>query len=393
MSMEVSRRKLSIAEQQELTGAELFEVVKKIFQADFVTGLPCGELRQFIRSSSEDGDVLHVPATNERESVCIAAGAWLGGKKPILYMQNSGLFEASNDIGSLILPSKIPIAFIISWRGAPGETATQHLITGGATKTLLSSFGIKYTDTASPRKLKSLKDHQIQTSLPVCILQRRERFNSPENNNPQTSKEKRPTEVKVFKEKSTRLYTREEILSVIAEMPHLSTVIISSTGLISRSMFHHHDSPNQFYNAGGFGLTSSIGLGIALSQPDRKVVVVEGDGSVLTNLGNLNLVGHYQPKNFLHIVLDNQTYASCSGESTIGSDKIPELASILGYGEVFSVSSLDAVAKVIDRSQCSNSGPIMLHVGINSEGPREFKRPLDMSVIARRFRNHVSISR
>ena len=92
-------------------------------------------------------------------------------------------------------------------------------------------------------------------------------------------------------------------------------------------------------------------------------------------------------------MLDNQTYASCSGESTIGSDKIPELASILGYGEVFSVSSLDAVAKVIDRSQCSNSGPIMLHVGINSEGPREFKRPLDMSVIARRFRNHVSISR
>lgn len=372
-------------EQQELTGIDLFDAVKKTFKADFVTGLPCGELREFIRRSGEDREVLHFPATNERESVGIAAGAWLGGKKPVLYMQNSGLFEASNDIGSIIIASRIPATFVVSWRGAPGETATQHIITGGATEALLTSFGIKYTDSASAKNLELLMDYQAKTGLPVCILQKRGEFNTPGNNNPQPIKE-RPIP-KVFKEETALLYSREEILDVISKTTNSSTAIISSTGLISRSMFHYYDSPNQFYNAGGFGLTSSIGLGIALAQPDRPVIVVEGDGSVLTDLGNLNIIGHYQPKNFLHIVLDNQTYASCSGESTIGSDKIPELASMLGYGMVFSVSSPKLVGDAIKNFQLT-TGPTMLHVRINKEGLRNFDRPLEMATVSQRFRSH-----
>lgn len=365
----------------------LFEAVRDAFQVDFVTGLPCGELRSFIRQSDADSRVMHVPATNERESVGIAAGAWLGGKKPALYMQNSGLFEASNDIASLIIASKIPVALVVSWRGAPGETATQHLTTGSATKGLLSSFGIEYTDTASAENLKSLKDHMLRTRLPICILQRRGVFNT--QNDKLTQQGEYRSMSKVIEEGGSGLSSRDEILSVIAKEARPSTAIISSTGLISRSMYHNHDSANQFYNAGGFGLTSSVGLGLALTQQDRRVVVVEGDGSVLTNLGNLNLIGYYQPKNLLHIVLDNQVYASCSGEPTIGPGKIPALAGLLGYKGVFSVSSSDSVVNVMRSFQFNPKGPVMLHVRINNVGPRDFSRPLEMTTTAERLRSHL----
>lgn len=373
-------------EQRELSGAELFNTLKRIFKVGHVTGLPCGELREFIRASEKDKEMIHTPATNEREAVGIAAGAWLGGKQPLLYMQNSGFFEASNDVGSLIIASKIPAIFVVSWRGAPGETATQHLVTGSATKPLLSAFAIEYTDMASNENLELLKVQQEKTSLPVCILQKREKFNNPESRS--VSAEKARSRVEVIREEDIPLHSREEVLSVIAQTTEQSSAVISSTGLISRSLFHYYDSPNQFYNAGALGLTSSIGLGISSAQPERKVVVIEGDGSVLTNLGNLNLIGYYQPKHFLHIVLDNQSYVSCSGESTIGSGNIPELASVLGYNKVFSVSSLETVANIIKESQCLNSGPVMLHVKINNEGSRRFRRPLEMSFIARRFRNY-----
>lgn len=373
-------------ETRELTGVELFGAVKQIFKADFVTGLPCGELREFIRASDEDRETPHIPATNERESVGVAAGAWLGGKQPVLYMQNSGLFEASNDIGSLIIPSKIPAIFVVSWRGAPGETATQHLVTGDSTKPLLSAFSMEYTDVASKKSLGLLRRYQELIGLPVCILQRRRKFNNSEED--LSTREKERLKAEVVRENGSQLYNREEILSVIKQTTPLTSAIISSTGLISRSMFHHHDSPNQFYNAGAFGLTSSIGLGLSLVQPERRVVVIEGDGSTLTNLGNLNLIGYYQPGRFLHIVLDNESYVSCSGEATIGSSQIPKLASVLGYSRVFSVSSPDAVANIINGLQDFRSGPIMLHVRINSEGSREFRRPLEMSLITQRFRNH-----
>lgn len=369
-----------------LQGSRMFDSIKRTFHADFVTGLPCGELREFILASNDDNEVIHVPATNERESVGIAAGAWLGGKQPILYMQNSGLFESSNDLGSLLVASRIPAVLVVSWRGAPGETATQHLATGGATKSMLTDFGIEHTDIASQSSIDLLKSHQEQTDLPVCVLQKRETYNNLMADI--TSVKPIRTIRGIIREEDCEFCSREEILSVIARTIPESSAIVSSTGLISRSLYHYYDSPNQFYNAGAFGLTSSIALGFSLAQPERSVVAVEGDGSVLTNLGNLNLIGHYQPEKFLHVVLDNEAYASCSGEPTIGSYLIPQLASVFGYNQVFSVSTPDAVRAIIEDFQFSGSGAIMLHVKINDRGERNFKRPLEMSLIARRFKNH-----
>jgi phosphonopyruvate decarboxylase len=147
--------------------------------------------------------------------------------------------------------------------------------------------------------------------------------------------------------------------------------------------------PNQFYNAGGFGITSPIGLGVALAQPSRSVIVIEGDGSVLANVGSLNLIGHYRPDNLIHVVLNNQAYASCPGEPTIGFNLIPGLARECGYRRVCNVTSLEATQKAFAYMLNQHDGPQMLHILINAEGERSFKRPVSMDETADRFREFL----
>ncbi len=375
----------------ELTGDALLKTIVGEDKNVMVTGLPCGELRGFIASVTQNPDVLHLPTTNEREAVGVAAGSWLGGKTPVLYMQNSGLFEASNDVGSLLIPSGIPAVFVVSWRGISGETATQHLVTGSATPSLLGAFGMSFTDRSTRRNVQKLLSEGKISHRPIAFLQKREKFN-PSSENQQLNKTRLKGKV-IILESSNSLPSREQVLSRLVQVTPADAALISSTGLISRSLFHHSDSENQFYNAGGFGLTSSIGLGLALSRTDKKVVVIEGDGSVLTDMGNLNLIGHYAPTNFIHVVLDNRALVSCSGEPTLGSENIPMLAHSLGYKLVVSGSNLETISEILETSIEREEGPIMIHIPINREGRRDFSRPNDMAHNALRFRAFLTRKR
>jgi len=111
---------------------------------NFVSGVPCGVIRHIIRNFQEEPEIMHVPANRESEAIGIVAGAYFANKNPVVYMQNSGLFASSNEIASLLIPYKIPLLMIISYRGVEGEDAVQHLTTGSSTTTLLSSFGIQH---------------------------------------------------------------------------------------------------------------------------------------------------------------------------------------------------------------------------------------------------------
>lgn len=367
------------------SGGDLLEKLIASGSLNFATGVPCGELREFIAACDGKSEFFHIPATNEREAVGISAGAWLAGRKPVLYLQNSGLFVASNDIGSVLIASRIPAVFVVSWRGVPEETATQHLATGFATIPLLDALGIKYITECSDKKIDQLLQSMERNLLPVAILQVREKFNPVSNYPPSAIKERNKGEF-FLEDNPDKNLSREDVLKILLSELNPSVAVFSSTGLISRSIFENFDGPNHFYNAGGFGVTSSIALGFAKSQPETQVMIIEGDGSVLTNLGNLNLIGHYQPKNLIHVVLDNQALVSCSGEPTIGSKHIPSLAHQLGYTKVYSVSTDGAVYQAYNEMLTCNDGPQMLHIRINTQGRRDFKRPQAMKEIARRFR-------
>ncbi len=143
---------------------------------DFASGVPCGVLRHVILNLENDECVAHVPANRESEAIGLAAGAYLGGKHPTVYMQNSGLFSASNDIASLLIPYRLPIFLVVSYRGCKGEDAVQHLVTGCGTRRLLDILGIKnrvYTSGDVAKVVDGLMAEMKKSSLPVCLLLKR----------------------------------------------------------------------------------------------------------------------------------------------------------------------------------------------------------------------------
>lgn len=177
---------------------------------------------------------------------------------------------------------------------------------------------------------------------------------------------------------------RKEALDAIMEAVSKYDAIISSTGLISRELYQNHDCEQQFYMPGSMGLSSSIGLGIAISKPDRRVIVVDGDASLLMNLGTMVTIGHFAPKNLTHIVLDNEAYGSCSDEpSTSGTARLDEIARIVGYSSVYKANNEKELQKAIKLSY--NNGLTFVLSKIELGGSRNPTRPLELEQIKERF--------
>jgi len=89
--------------------------------------------------------------------------------------------------------------------------------------------------------------------------------------------------------------------------------VVTIMGAVAAELYSLGHRPNFFYLEHAMGLASSIGLGIALSQPKRKVVVIDGDGSVLMNLGGLTTIARCRPNNLVHVIFDNETLLSVGG--------------------------------------------------------------------------------
>src|SRR6266851_9575277 len=100
-------------------------------------------------------------------------------------------------------------------------------------------------------------------------------------------------------------------------------VVVTIMGAVAAELQSIGHRPNFFYLQHAMGLASSMGLGIALTRPDRQVIVFDGDGSVLMNLGGLTTLARYRPPNLVHVVFDNESLLSVGGfppATSTGSD-------------------------------------------------------------------------
>lgn len=97
---------------------------------DFYSGVPCSILKNIINFLSENEEFTYIPATREDEALGITVGAYMGGKRSVVLMQNSGLGTSINALTSLILLYRFPILLVISWRGYLGKDAPEHLLMG-----------------------------------------------------------------------------------------------------------------------------------------------------------------------------------------------------------------------------------------------------------------------
>lgn len=136
-------------------------------------------------------------------------------------------------------------------------------------------------------------------------------------------------------------------------------LVICNIGFPSRELYAVKDSPTHFYMLGSMGMSSSIGLGLALAQ-ERKVVALDGDGSLLMNLGSLVTIYNQDPKNFVLILLDNECYGStgsqCTYASTVNLSKITEA---VGFKNIFQFKENLDLTRVLKAE-----GPVFVHVKV-----------------------------
>ena len=142
--------------------------------------------------------------------------------------------------------------------------------------------------------------------------------------------------------------------------------------------------PNFFYLQHAMGLASSMGLGIALARPEKRVVVFDGDGSVLMNLGGLTTLARYRPRNLVHVVFDNESLLSVGGFPTAtatGSD-LAGVAAAAGVPRTSTVGTVDAFRSAFDEAL--GAGDLTTLVAkVEAVGPSGYVT--DLSLLENRF--------
>lgn len=165
-------------------------------------------------------------------------------------------------------------------------------------------------------------------------------------------------------------------------------IIVSANGFISRDVYSSLEKNTNFYMIGSMGLASSIGLGIALKKPKKRIFVFDGDGNILMNLGSLVTIGSLQPRNLIHIIFDNKIHESTGGQPT-QSEKIniSKIAKITNY-TIFSVKTKKALEHVLKKIQKSK-GPILIHILITKSKEKSSRVDITPEKIRVRFMNAI----
>jgi phosphonopyruvate decarboxylase len=343
---------------------------------DFYSGVPCSFLKALINYAINECD--YVMAANEGDAVAIASGAKLGGKKSVVLMQNSGLTNATSPLTSLNFTFKLPVLGFVSLRGEPGvKDEPQHELMGQITEKMLELMKVEWAylpedmDVAV-EKLKEANKH-IEAGRTFFFVVKKGTFGDVKLN-PQSLKQVSNNKLKKANGKQT-LPIRTEALKCISDLADKNTVLLATTGKTGRELFEVEDKPNNLYMVGSMGCISSLGLGLAIARPDKKIIAIDGDGAALMRLGSFATNAYYQPKNLLHVVLDNNAHDSTGGQATVSHIvDFAGLASTVSYPTAVQASSLEDLTEVI--TQWKKDGELtFVHLRISQGSPPELGRP------------------
>ena len=161
-------------------------------------------------------------------------------------------------------------------------------------------------------------------------------------------------------------------------------VVITIMGAVAAELQAIGHKPNFFYLQHAMGLASSMGLGVALTRPELSVVVFDGDGSILMNLGGLTTLARYRPKNLVHVVFDNESLLSVGGFPTAtstGSD-IAGMAKAAGIPRTATVTALEDFVAAFDAALAAKELTTIV-VKVEAKGPAGFVT--DLALLENRF--------
>lgn len=167
-------------------------------------------------------------------------------------------------------------------------------------------------------------------------------------------------------------------------------VVVTIMGAVAAELQSLGHLPNFFYLQHAMGLASSLGMGIALSRPELQVIVLDGDGSVLMNLGGLTTLARYRPRNLVHVVFDNESLLSVGGFPTATSTGTDLAAMARGAGiqQVQSVTELESFTAAF-RDAIELADLTTLIAKVDAVGPSGYVTDLALLENRYQFQRHL----
>jgi thiamine pyrophosphate-dependent acetolactate synthase large subunit-like protein len=187
-----------------------------------------------------------------------------------------------------------------------------------------------------------------------------------------------------------RVDRREFVAKLLAATPE--GLVVAGLGSPAYDVFAAGDRDTNFYLWGAMGGAASIGLGLALAQPGRSVIVITGDGEQLMGIGSLGTIAARQPRNLTIVVLDNGHFGETGmqpSHSSLGTDLVA-VAKGFGIADAFSTASLDGCAKIARRAS-ARKGPVFAQVFIAANEPPRALPPRDGPYLKNRFRSALGL--
>ncbi|TAE00220.1 MAG: phosphonopyruvate decarboxylase [Bacteroidetes bacterium] len=318
---------------------------------DFYSGVPCSFLQYLINYAINDCE--YVMAANEGDAVAISAGASLGGRKSVVLMQNSGLTNATSPLTSLNFCFELPVLGFVSLRGEVGQKdEPQHELMGQITCEMLSLMQVQWeilSDNLTEAQVQLARANQaIENNKTFFFVVKKGTFAEEKLNKQNLSSAQ--NEIKIKKTTQDQMPIRTEVLQTLNKLKDEKTVFLATTGKTGRELFEVEDTVNNLYMVGSMGCISSLALGLALVQPSKNVIAIDGDGSLLMRMGCMPTNAYYKPKNLLHILLDNNTHDSTGGQATVSHNvDFVEVAASVGYPNTIHVHSLSELETYIQN--------------------------------------------
>lgn len=333
-------------------------------------GVPDSLLKDFCAYVTDNSDNEHnIIAANEGNALAIAAGHYLAtGRPAVVYMQNSGLGNVVNPLLSLTDEEvySIPALLIIGWRGEPGvHDEPQHIKQGKLTLPLLETMGIRYEVLEDINQVDNAARYIKQNNKPFALVVRKGTFEQYVH-----SAESNETDL-----------SREDAIKAVVSLMGDSDIVVSTTGMISRELYENRSSHEKdFLTVGSMGHASSIAFGIALEKKDRKVFCFDGDGAFLMHMGAGAVIASRKPRNYYHIVFNNQAHDSVGAQPTVMENvALAGLAKNLGYSNVFSVKTVGEL-KSEWQNFYNSDGPNMLEIRVKCGARKDLGRPKEKPV-------------
>lgn len=381
-----------------ISGAAFIDALERE-RLDFFSGVPCSLIEDAIALLERHERLPWVATPREDVAVGLAGGAWFGGLRPAVLMQNSGLGTSLNALASFSLMYGLPALLVVTWRGYEGKDAPEHILTGEITPSLLELLRIPHrvlsesslaTDVAWASAEMDRLMQPVALVVPPGIVEMGG-VHGAERPGERSHDDGDSPPAAVADSRHSRQSTISRLAAITAARKPLGREpVVHANGYICRESFSVGDRPQNFYMIGSMGLASAIGLGLALAHPDVPSVVFDGDGNLLMNLGVLPLVAALAPENLVHVCFDNEVYGSTGNQRSIsGEVRLDRVARAAGYRTATALTEADAVADAV-REAIRGHGPHFVLVKTTTEEASVPRIPYSPHEIRDRFRAAVA---